>query len=218
MKAHTAFLLILVSMPVLLVSGPVQEGTGEYIPVKDLGELVDRLNRQAAGIETIESDFIQKKQLEFLDETIVSRGKFWFRRENSLRWEYTEPFEYTIVIHQGKFRIMDGDRVSDYDIESNAVFREINDLIIGMVRGTVMEEDKFEIEAWENRYAYLLRLVPKDSQMREVINEMKIRFSKTDLMVSEIVMTESATDHTVITFIDRRANESIPDAVFDTVH
>jgi len=191
-------------------------GSGDFTPVEDLEKLGEQLNIQAANTGSIQSRFIQKKQLEFLDETIVSKGRFWFRKENSLRWAYEEPYEYAIIISDGKFHIKDGEKVSAYDIESNTAFREINDLIIGMVQGSVMDQDKFDIKAFENEQQYLVKLVPRDVNMRSVISNMEIYFDKEDLTVAEIMMKESESDYTVITFFDKQINETIPDPVFTT--
>ncbi len=212
-KATLALLFFLTISP-LPGFGSVEQG--EFTPVENMDAMVELINTNALKTESIQSEFIQKKQLEFLDETIVSRGKFWFRKENSLRWVYETPFEYAIIIHNGKFHIKDGEQVTSYDIESNMVFREINDLILGMVQGNVANQDKFKLAAYENRNQFLIRLVPRDPDMKRVISEMEVYFDKDDLMVSEIVMNEGENDRTVITFVDRRINETIPDAVFTT--
>ena len=216
MRAHRIKLAGTSILSYILLSSLTLVGSGEFTPVEDLDKLVEQLNNHAANTWSIQSRFIQKKQLEFLDETIVSKGRFWFRKENSLRWAYDEPYEYAIIISGGKFQIKDGEKVSAYDIESNTAFREINDLIIGMVRGSVMEEDKFDIKAFENEQQYLVKLVPRDINMRSVISNMEIYFDKEDLTVAEIMMKESESDYTVITFFDKQINETIPDPVFTT--
>jgi len=186
----------------------------DFTPVKDLKALEAILNSNAAKIRTIQSDFIQRKQLEYLDETITSKGRFWFKKENQLRWAYVEPFEYAIIISDGKFTIIDESEVSVHDIDSNQAFREINNLIINLVRGSLMEHDKFEIEAFENDTQYLVKLVPKDSNMKKVISNMEVYFDKKDLTVGKIVMQESESDFTLITFTNKKLNEPIPDNIF----
>lgn len=188
-----------------------------FKPVEDPGQLVERLNENALKIETISSSFIQKKQLEFLDEIIISKGAFWFRKENDLRWAYKEPFEYVIVIHGGKFQIRDGEEVSAFDIESNPAFAEINKLIVGMVSGNITPE-KFELEAFENNEQYLVRLYPREGTMKKVISTMELYFDKSDLSVAQVIMKESEKDYTVITFIDKQINEPIADTVFSIVN
>ena len=200
-------------IPCLLMLGFEWQST-EFVPIKDLKVLEEKLNSNLANINTIKSEFIQQKELEYLDETIVSKGQFWFKKENQLRWAYNEPFEYAIILNKGKFIIQDESIVSVYDIDSNQAFREINNLIINLVKGSLMEYDTFEIEAFENNTQYLVKLVPRDSNMRKVISNMEVYIDKNDLTVGKILMHESESDFTVITFINKKLNEQIPDSIF----
>ncbi len=200
-------------IPCLLLLG-FEWQSPEFTPVKDLRALEVKLNSNLANIMSIRSDFIQQKQLEYLDETIISKGQFWFKKENQLRWAYDEPFKYAIILNNGKFIIQDESIVSVYDIDSNQAFREINNLILSLVRGSLMEHDKFEIEAFENDTKYLVKLVPKDVTMRKVISNMEVYLDKIDLTVEKIIMHESESDFTVITFINKKLNEQIPDSIF----
>ncbi len=197
----------------LILTTSVLVSQDPFIPVKNSAQLMLLLNENASGIESIHSAFTQEKALDFLDETIISEGSFWFKKENQLRWAYHAPFDYVILIDNGKFMIRDGDQVSTYDIESNPAFAEINNLIVNMVQGNITEE-KFMISAFENQDRYLLRLEPKDKLMGEVISTMEIYFSKTDLAVAEVIMKESEQDYTLITFTDKQINVPIEDQVF----
>ena len=208
--------MVLIIFIFLSVQNLQTRAEGDYKPVEDQAVLVSRLNASSAGTETIQSNFLQEKHLEFLDETILSRGRFWFRKEDRLRWSYQEPFEYEIIINGGKFLIRDGESVSTYDIDSNEAFRQINEIITGMVQGKVLEDRQFEISAFENDRSYLVKLQPGDGNIRKVISDMEIYFDKKDLTVSKIVISESEIDFTVITFIDKRFNETIPDSIFST--
>lgn len=205
--------IIMLMIPCLLALG-FEWQSADFKPVKDLKALEEKLNSNLDGIHSISSDFIQKKQLEYLDEIIVSKGQFWFKKENQLRWAYHEPFEYAIVLDNGKFIIQDESTVNVYDIDSNQAFREINNLIINLVRGSLMKYDKFEIEAFESNSQYLVKLVPIDTNLRKVISNMEVYIDKKDLTVGKIIMHESESDNTVITFTNKKLNEQIPDSIF----
>lgn len=213
MGAPKAGIFLMFIFTLTVMPGHDIYGQDGFRPVENLKQLEELLNNNASKIETIQSGFIQKKQLEFLDETIISRGDFFFKKENKLRWAYSEPFEYVIVIHGGKFLIRDGEQVNSFDIASNPAFTEINRLIVGMVSGNITD-DKFDMEAFENNSQYLVNMVPVDETMKEVISVMEIYFDKSDLAVSEVVMKESEKDYTVITFIDKKINEAIEESVF----
>ncbi|MFC2102613.1 outer membrane lipoprotein carrier protein LolA, partial [Bacteroidota bacterium] len=43
---------------------------------------------------TISSDFTQEKEMSILNDKITSTGKFYFKKDRLLRWEYEHPFSY----------------------------------------------------------------------------------------------------------------------------
>ena len=47
---------------------------------------------------SLRCDFVQEKNLSVLSEKITSGGKFFFRRENNIRMEYTQPFQYLMIL------------------------------------------------------------------------------------------------------------------------
>ena len=83
-----------------------------------------------------------------------------------------------------------------------------------MVKGSLMDYNKFEIEAFENSSQYLVKLVPIDTNMRKVISNMEVFLDKKDLTVGKIIMHESESDFTVLTFTNKKLNEQIPDSIF----
>jgi len=84
-----------------------------------------------------------------------------------------------------------------------------------MVQGNIMFDKKFHIDAFENKTLYLLKLVPIDSNMKKIIAKTKIYIDKNDFSVVKVVMEESETDYTIISFVNRRFNENISDNIFN---
>ena len=106
--------------------------------VTNLEKLKNKISEYSNKTNSITSDFIQEKHLEILEKPLISNGKFLYKKQNNIRWEYTEPLKYIIVIHKGKFTIKDKTRVSEYDIESNKMFKEINNMIITSMKGEII--------------------------------------------------------------------------------
>ncbi|MEI7596281.1 MAG: outer membrane lipoprotein carrier protein LolA [Bacteroidota bacterium] len=185
-----------------------------YTPVANMKEVETKLNNNSSKITTISCEFTQEKHLEYLDETIISKGRFWFKKENKLRWEYATPFKYLILINGGKFTIKDEKKTSEYDINSNKAFQEINNLIISSVKGTLTTDGKFEMQAFENATSYMIRLTPKDPKMKKIISKTELYFDKKDLSVSKVKLIENEKDYTIITFINKKLNEAIQDNIF----
>lgn len=186
----------------------------KFTPVANLSEVEEKLIAQSQKTNSIISDFSQKKHITYIDEIIEAKGKFWFRKENNLRWEYTSPYEYIIAIYQGKFFIKDDGKVSEFDIESNKAFQQVNDLIIKSVRGTLLEGDEFHVRAFENVSAYKVKLTPKNPDIKEVLNQVELYFNKSDLAIYKVKMVESEQDYTTISFHNRQINEEVPSHIF----
>jgi outer membrane lipoprotein-sorting protein len=65
-----------------------------FKPVANLELFSQQFMKTARSTNTIKSDFVQEKNLSMLSEKIVSKGKFWFKKENKVRMEYSAPSYY----------------------------------------------------------------------------------------------------------------------------
>ena len=187
-----------------------------YTAVKDIEQLEKLLIENSNKINTIVSDFVQEKHLAFIDEVVISEGKFWLKDNTSIRWEYYEPFSHTIIIHDNKFMTRDDrGRVSSFNVNSNPVFKEINNLIVSSARGDLISDEKFKLAAFENESYYLLKMTPVDENVKQVISNTELYFDKNNLSVTKVVMIENDNDFTVISFKNRQFNVQVESSIFD---
>lgn len=189
--------------------------TDAFTPVSDIKKVEETLLRSTQSLKSISSNFVQEKNLEYLSTKIKSEGKFWFKSGTLLRWEYTTPFSYIIIINNGKFKIKDGEKTTTFDVKSNQVFGELNDILINTVNGSLMKSNKFEIEMSENKKSYQVKLNPKLKEMREFLKNIYLYFSKEDLTVFEIKMIETEKNFTSIKFYDKKINKDINNQLFE---
>lgn len=182
--------------------------------VQDAAAVEQKLAKASASMNTITSDFVQEKHLDYLSVVIESKGKFWFRKPGILRWEYTDPYKYIVVINEGKIIISDQGKKNEFDVNSNKAFQELNNIIVSSVNGTLISSDRYSFEILESTASWLVRLFPKDPQMKKVMKSIELYFLKTDMSVNRIKMIESEQDFTVITLRNKKFNENIPASVF----
>lgn len=206
----TIFLLLFVSFSWLAFSQP--QG---FVKVENSDDLEKEVKAHSARLRSISSDFVQEKHMAYLDEVIVSKGKFWYQKESNLRWQYNEPFEYVIGIKNGQFSIKDQGKVSVFDVASNPAFKELNSLILSIADGSLIHDNRFEMEAFENSTTYFLKLIPKDANMKKFIQQTDLYISKESGVATKVIMHEAETDFTVISFINHQLNNAIPNSIFD---
>ncbi|MCB2195770.1 MAG: outer membrane lipoprotein carrier protein LolA [Bacteroidetes bacterium] len=178
--------------------------------VNNIEKVKTELAKLTENTSTIQSQFIQEKHLSFLTENIISKGKFYFKSPDKLRWEYSEPFEYIIVFNDKNIFIKDGSKISTFDTESNKMFSEINNMMIGTIQGNLFtDNERFNVSYFENSTQYLLDLEPKLPEMKSMLKIIKIYIDKSEISVAKIKMIESSDDYTSIDFINRKLNQKI---------
>lgn len=187
----------------------------DFTPAHNIEKVQNELAKLTENTQTIQSPFIQEKHLSFLEENIISEGNFYFKSPNQLRWEYSEPFEYLIVFNDRNIFIKDDGKISTFDTESNKMFSEINNMMIGTIQGNLFtDSERFYVKYFENKSQYLLELEPKMEEMKGMLKIIKIYIDKSTISVAKIKMIESSDDYTSIEFTNRKLNQAIDDEIF----
>jgi outer membrane lipoprotein-sorting protein len=179
-------------------------------------ELLQRQVKELAqNTQTITSDFIQEKEMAMITEKIISKGKFYFKKEKMLRWEYIQPFSYLIIIRNDQISIRDENEVNEFNVKSNKMYLEINRIILGSIQGTLLNDEKnFKPDFFENRSSFIVVLKPLAPKLKESLKEIIIHFGRKDFAVDRVDMIEQGGDYTRISFANRELNQPIADEKF----
>lgn len=182
--------------------------------VTDLAKFNKEFASAAKNTNTIKSDFVQEKNLAMLSEKIISKGKFWFKKESKVRMEYQHPFNYTMVINNNKVYIKDGQKENIISTKSNKIFQQIIKITVDCVQGTAIQNKDFNTKVFENKTHYLVELSPVNKTIRHYFNKIKILVDRKDYAVTQVEMVELSEDNTIIRFINREHNANIPETLF----
>ncbi|MBV7531884.1 outer membrane lipoprotein carrier protein LolA [Chitinophaga sp. sic0106] len=182
--------------------------------VADLAPLKQQFAKAAQATQSIQCDFVQEKNLSMLSDKITSKGKFWFKKDNKVRMEYTQPSYYLLVINGKDIKIKDAQKENKVSGKSNKLFEQINKITVDCVRGTVLDNADFTTKAFENTQYYKLEMVPANKALKEYFSKITLLVDKADYGVSKITMAEQSGDDTVISFLHKQLNANIPDALF----
>ncbi len=208
MKSSVLTLLILVAIKISMAQN------SNDIPVKDPAKLIEQVSLFSQNTTSITADFTQVKEMSFLEEKVISTGKFYFEKEKKLRWEYDAPFAYAIILSGEHIRIIDDGKAKDFDAGANRMFLEISNVMTGMVNGTLLNSEQFSTSWFEAPGYYLAKLVPAGTAMKDYLSGIELKLNKTDFSVEELKMFEKSGDFTQITFRNKKLNEAIPADIF----
>ncbi|MBC7694359.1 MAG: outer membrane lipoprotein carrier protein LolA [Burkholderiales bacterium] len=200
-------LLLLILLPFIGISQ-------NFKSVKDTTVLKQKIEGMSKATNSIEADFTQEKNLSMLSEKITSKGHFVFKKENLLRWEYSSPSKYLIVINKDKVVIKDEKKTTKYDMNSNKIFKEINDIMLSCVQGTIFKSNKFKTNYYENDKGYKLELIPQVKNMKETFKKINLYFDKTVTSVAKMEMVENNDDLTSLDFTNKKLNAAVSETIF----
>jgi outer membrane lipoprotein-sorting protein len=212
MKKSLLILFIFCLSGLLVHSSPVDS---VFRVMKDTTAFKNKLAAFSKSLISIESDFTQHKSMSMLKTPVVSEGYFCYRNGTQVRWEYQQPFEYLVVINDGKLTVKDESHTNNYDMTSNKAFLEINANLTSIIDGSVLEKKTdFSPKYYENDNYYKIELTTVSKDMKEYFSNVVVYFDKTDCSVSKLFMNESSGDNTVIEFHHKKINQPISDEKF----
>ncbi len=185
-----------------------------YSQVFDTVFITQKINEVSTNINSINSEFIQEKNITFLYEKIISKGILIYERPDRLKLEYTSPFTYLLIMNSGQLLINSGDSKMEYDMNSSKMFNEINNLIISSVQGEIINNPNYNTSFFENADTLLIKLFPKQEELSKYIKNIDLYIGKNDYTVSKLQITEPLDDYTLIKFINKTINEPLPDNSF----
>ena len=185
-----------------------------FKPIADLAAFKEKFAAASKQTQSIKADFVQEKNLSLLTEQIVSKGKFWFKKDNLVRMEYNQPFQYLVVINNNTVFVKDGQKENKISAASNKLFQQINRMMVDCVQGTVLSNPGFSIAVFENAGSCLVQLSPLTKALKDYFKTINVIVAKKDYSINKLEMYEQSGDNTIISFINKELNAPIPDALF----
>lgn len=182
--------------------------------VKNVKEFEASLSRSNASVNTISSDFSQTKNLALLSDKIKSKGKFYFRKEDKVRIEYTSPYSYLLVMNGGQIMVKDEQKTSKINTKNSKTMQSVNRIMIDCMRGTVLNNPDFKASVYESTGKYLLSLAPANDAMKKMFKSIDVYLNKKNFDVDRLTMTEQGGDFTDMDFSNTQHNVVLNESIF----
>ncbi|GAA4371129.1 hypothetical protein GCM10023185_46290 [Hymenobacter saemangeumensis] len=195
--------------PLLLAAQP--KG---YKPVEDVAGFRQSYAKAAEQTTSIKSEFRQEKNLSMLSEKINSTGVFFFKKNNRVRMEYTQPYKYLLIINNSQILIQDQTKKKVYSSGDNKIFKAVNKVIVDCVQGRALDNKDFQSQVFENEKTYCLDLAPQVKEMKQLFTTIRITINKRDFSIDQLELKEAVGDNTIITFVNKQLNTPVADEVF----
>lgn len=180
----------------------------------EIATFKQKVMEEAKSTRSIQTNFIQYKHLDFLSNDVKTSGKMLFKAPHLVKWEYTHPYQYSVVFKEDQLLINDGGSKSKVDIGNSKLFRKLNQLIVNSMTGDMFDDTDFEVSFLTSSKYNKAIFVSKDKKIAEFIASFELLFDRKDAQVLEVKMIEPSQDFTRIVFENRLINTKVDDSVF----
>jgi len=178
--------------------------------------MVEKINRTAASIRSIDCSFTQVKTLQFLNDKMTSQGRMLFVAEGAkLRWEYQTPYSYTFILNGQKVFIHSQKNTQTIDISQSRLFQSIAEVMLNSVTGKSLSTNAdFVCAMMTQGDDWVADLVPKKKELKKMFKSIRLYFGSKQQMVTRVEMTEQNGDTTMITLKDVKTNGRVDEKMF----
>ena len=178
-------------------------------------EVMNQLSQTAASMQTMQCRFVQEKTSSMLAEPSVSEGLMYFVAPDRLRWEYTTPYPFAIVVNGERIMKVTDGRAEVLEGNSSRMYQGMVGLIMGSASGKkLFDTSTFDVVLYDDDTFWKAEMTPKRRDMRRMFSQLVFRFDKNTNGINRVEFVGSNGDVTSIRFEEMKLNEIINEDKF----
>ena len=130
MKKKTIFLLLFA-----LLTTTIWAQSEKPLTEAESQSVISALTQAAASMQTLQCGFVQEKTSSMLAEPSIAKGTMHYSAPDRMRWEYTEPYAFALVVNGEKITKVTDGTAEMLDGKSSRMYQGMVGLIMGSASG-----------------------------------------------------------------------------------
>jgi outer membrane lipoprotein carrier protein len=200
-----------------LLLGLVLGSTGGARAAPALDDLVGGHCRARAETTTLRARFVQTRSFAALGEEERSEGVLYYRRPDSLRWEYAEPApSWTVIRGRRGWAVFPAIRqVQTFDLGGSRVDGLLS--VVGFAACGPGFREGFDVAlgAGAGDGRPVLALTPRRPELAAAFDRIELALDPRDLLPRRVVLHETGGDTVQLEFQDLRRKVPLDPALFE---
>ena len=176
----------------------------------------EELKTAAGTVTSVRAGFTQEKHMKILARPLVSKGILIFQAPDSLRWEYQQPVQSVLLLHNGKTRRFvqkNGSLVEDASANLQSMQVVVQE-ITQWLNGRFDDNPMFTARLEPGRK---IVMVPREESFARLIQRIEVLLSDRPAVIKSVTIFESEDSFTKLDFKDVILNQKLDDALFRKV-
>ena len=177
-----------------------------------------RLEKNLAGISTVQTRFTQERELAVFQQKVVLKGTITIQNPDRLAWRVDTPVRYTMVIEGNKVRQWDeeANQVQQMSLSANPVLQTVTDQLTKFFSGRLSAlASMFDVRETADK-PLALEFTPRaDSITQKAIRRVTMVFQPDERYIERIAIEEAGGDRTTIVFSDTVLNARVDEKAWE---
>jgi outer membrane lipoprotein-sorting protein len=189
------------------------------LTAKEAASVETEIKAAAAKVNTIESNFSQVKHVGGMTRDLSSTGIFRYKKNNRVRFDYTLPFKYQLVVNGNKVKMSSNGKSKVYNASANPAMSEAASMLSACMTGDLQTlKTKYNLAYYQSNNEYEIRVTPKTANA--MMQSITLHMRKTDKMLTRMRIMEKTkpgkkeSDYTEYKFTNEKQNSALADALF----
>ena len=177
---------------------------------------LQELQSAAKTVSSVRGDFVQEKHMKILARPFVSRGRFLFQAPDSLRWEYDQPVQSILLLHNGKTRrfVRQDGRLTE-DASAGLQFMQVVvQEITRWLNGRFEDNDAFAATLEPDAR---IVMTPRDDTVARLVARIEIVLADQPGVIESVTIYESEDSFTRLRFQKVTLNEQLDVSAFQEI-
>jgi outer membrane lipoprotein-sorting protein len=174
------------------------------------------IRKESENIQSISSTFTQTKHMRILSKPLVSKGKFYFKIPDSIRWEYLSPVKSILLMYRGTVKkYIPGPQ--SFIEDTGSYLQSMNVILQDIAlwsKGQFKNNKNFTAVLKSGDVPKVI-LTPKDRSLAKIIERIEIALMPNkSSIINSITISEGEENYTVFEFSTVEINQTIDDSLF----
>jgi len=175
-------------------------------------EVIEHLQKNLHGINSVDSEFTEEKKLAMLDHTLHIKGRVGLAKPDRLIWVVEEPVKYAVRIEGEEVQQWDEDtnHVETIHLGGDPTFKAVSEQIQAWFLGNYkLLGDSYDLYVTQEQPLSLAFLPKGQTAVTKLIKRIDITFNAEETYIDTMVISEAGGDLTSIRFVNAQVNQRV---------
>jgi outer membrane lipoprotein-sorting protein len=184
----------------------------------DLSDLLNSIGKKISNFKTLQTDFIQEKEMAMFKDKLVLKGRIYLEKPNKIAWHVDSPLRYSVLITDKVIRQWDEDthQVQEISLTKNPIFQNVLSQLTVWFSGDYSSLIETNVVRIVKQEPLVIEFIPREKNItKKVIKSVTIMFRDDQNYLQQMRIHELSGDVTTIHFTNTLLNAPLDSNSFE---